>query len=44
MMNVGNRFETKKYQFEKEMKRLDSIKLKPVKVGVKKQCSDPSSQ
>ena len=25
------RFETKKYQFEKEMKRLDSIKLKPVK-------------
>lgn len=26
-----NRFETKKYQFENEMKRLDSIKLKPVK-------------
>ena len=25
------RFETKKYQFENEMKRLDSIKLKPVK-------------
>ena len=26
-----HRFETKKYQFENEMKRLDSIKLKPVK-------------
>lgn len=26
-----DRFETKKYQFENEMKRLDSIKLKPVK-------------
>ena len=25
------RFETKKYQFESEMKRLDSIKLKPIK-------------
>ena len=25
------RFETKKYQFENEMKRLDSIKLKPIK-------------
>lgn len=28
---LWQRFETKKYQFEKEMKRLDSIKLKPVK-------------
>ena len=31
MMNVGNVSKTKKYQFENEMKRLDSIKLKPVK-------------
>ncbi len=31
MMNVGARFEIKKNQFDNEMKRLNSIKLKPVK-------------